>query len=242
MKQEPWPARAENPRPSGRGEVNQPLRADAERNRGQLMNAALAVFAERGLDAPLDEIARRAGVGNATLYRRFPTRCDLVAAVFLGAMQEIVDAAAQALAEPDPWTALTGHLVFLCELQAANRAIADLLTAAVSGIPELERLRAKALDALTQLIDRAKASGDLREDFGHEDVVLILMANAGLIERTAGTAPGAARRHLSYVLDGLRSPVLSPARARARAPAPPSPGQDQVVQAMRALGRRHGCA
>ena len=218
--------------------VTQPLRADAERNRCQLMNAALAVFAERGLDAPLDEIARRAGVGNATLYRRFPTRCDLVAAVFLGAMQEIVDAATRALAEPDPWTALTGHLVFLCELQAANRAIADLLTAAVSGMPELERLRAKALDALTQLIDRAKASGDLRADFGHEDVVLILMANAGLIERTAGAAPGAARRHLSYVLDGLRSPAPSPARA----PAPPAPGQDQVVQAMRALGRRHGCA
>lgn len=214
--------------------VTQPLRADAERNRCQLINAALAVFAERGLDAPLDEIARRAGVGNATLYRRFPSRCDLVAAVFLGAMQEIVDAATQALAEPDPWTALSGHLVFLCELQAANRAISDLLTAAVSGMPELERLRAKALDALTQLIDRARASGDLRQDFGHEDVVLILMANAGLIERTAGTAPGAARRHLSYVLDGLRSP--------ARAPAPPSPGQDQVVQAMRALARRHGCA
>ena len=107
-------------------------------------------------------------------------------------------------------------------IQAANRAISDLLTATVSGMPELERLRAKALDALTQLIDRAKASGDLREDFGHEDVVLILMANAGLIERTAGTAPGAARRHLSYVLDGLRAP--------ARAPAPPSQGQDQVVQ------------
>ena len=87
-------------------------------------------------------------------------------------------------------------------------------------------------------LDRAKASGDLREDFGHEDVVLILMANAGLIERTAGAAPGAARRHLSYVLDGLRSPAPSPARA----PSPSSPGQDQVVQAMRALGRRQGCA
>jgi AcrR family transcriptional regulator len=182
-----------------------PLRADAERNRCQLVNAALSVFAERGLDAPLDEIARRAGVGNATLYRRFPTRCDLVAAVFLSAMQEIVAAAAQALAEPDPWTAFTGHLTYLCEVQAANRALGDLLTSTVSGMPELERLRARALAALTELIDRAKAHGDLREDFSHEDVVLILMANAGLIERTAGPAPGAARRYLSYVLDGLRA-------------------------------------
>jgi len=228
----------------------QPLRADAERNRCQLMNAALSVFAERGLDAPLDEIARRAGVGNATLYRRFPTRCDLVAAVFLDVMREIADAGTGALAEPDPWAAFTGHLTFLCEMQAANRAIADLLTAAVSGMPELERLRAKALGALTELIDRAKACGDLRADFGHQDVVLILMANAGLIERTAGAAPGAARRHLSYVLDGLRAQVPGRAAARAgaqarepiRAPVPPSPGEEQVIEAMRDLGRRLGCA
>ena len=213
--------------------VPQPLRADAERNRCQLMNAALAVFGERGLDAPLDEIARRAGLGNATLYRRFPTRSVLIAAVFCGTMQEVVDATGRALAEPDPWTALAGQLVFLCELQAANRALADLLTAAVSGTPKLERLRAEALDGLTRLIDRAKASGDLRGDFGHGDVVLILMANAGLIERTAGTAPGAARRHLGYVLDGLR--------ASNPAPVPPPPGEDQVIEAMRALGRRYGC-
>ena len=78
------------------------LRADAERNRCQLMTAALAVFAERGLDAPLDEIARRAGVGNATLYRRFPTRCDLVAAVFAGTLREVIAAARQHLAYADP--------------------------------------------------------------------------------------------------------------------------------------------
>ena len=70
--------------------------------------------------------------------------------------------------------------------------------------------------------------------------MLILMANAGLIERTAGTAPGAARRHLSYVLDGTALP--GPGVPGPRARRTPSRGQDQVVQAMRALGRRHGCA
>ena len=147
-------------------------------------------------------------------------------------------AARRALAEPDPWLALTGHLAFLCELQAGNRAVADLLTAEVSGMPELDRLRAQALGDLTELIDRAQARGDLREDFSHEDVVLILMANAGLIERTAGTAPGAARRHLGYVLDGLRAPGSGAARPAAV----PPPGEGQVAKAMRALGRRHGCA
>lgn len=210
------------------------LRADAARNRTQLLEMARTLFAERGLDVPLDEIARRAGVGNATLYRRFPTRCHLVAAVFTGTLREIVSAAEQALAGPeDPWDAFAGYLTFLCETQAANRGIADLLTSAVSGSPELERLRGQAFDGLDRLIDGAKTSGGLRPDFQHEDVALILMANAGLIERTA-PAPGAPRRHLGYVLDGLRAP--------ARSPAAPPPGRDQVIESMRVLGERYGCS
>lgn len=110
--------------------------------------------------------------------------------------------------------------------------MADLLTSRVSGALELERLRERAYDGLGLLIDRAKASGDLRADFRHEDVVLILMANAGLIERTAA-APGAPRRHLGYVLDGLRAP--------ARTPAARPPGRHQVIESMRALGKRYGC-
>jgi len=210
------------------------LRADAARNRSQLIDEARLLFAERGLDVPLDEIARRAGVGNATLYRRFPTRCHLIAAAFADTLREIVAAAEKALAEPgDAWDAFASYLTFLCDTQAANRGIADLLTSAVSGSPELERLREQALDGLGRLIDRAKASGGLRRDFRHEDVVLILMANAGLIERTTA-APQAPRRHLGYVLDGLRAP--------ARSPAAPAPARDQIIEAMRALGELYGCS
>jgi AcrR family transcriptional regulator len=185
--------------------ATQSLRADAERNRCQLMTAALALFAERGLDAPLDEIARRAGVGNATLYRRFPARTDLVAAVFAGTLREIVAAARDHLAAADPWTGFAGHLTYLCELQAGNRALADLIVAPPCGPPELDRLRAEALDLLTALIGRAQAHGDLRPDFRPADVLLILKANAGLAERSRDDAPAAARRQLGYVLDGLRA-------------------------------------
>jgi AcrR family transcriptional regulator len=211
----------------------QALRADAERNRRQLVEAARVVFAERGLDASLDEIARRAGVGNATLYRRFPTRCQLIAAVFVDTLREVVDATERSLADPDPWAGFVEQLTSLCRLQASNRALADLLTATVSDAPELEELRARAYDGLLRLIDRARASGDLREDFRHEDVVLMLMANAGLLERTAATAPIAWRRHLSYVLDGLRAPAGTPAA--------PSPEEHQVIGAMNALAERYGC-
>ncbi|MDX6248997.1 MAG: hypothetical protein QOF10_2357 [Kribbellaceae bacterium] len=208
------------------------LRADAERNRRQLVDAARTVFAERGLDAPLDEIARRAGIGNATLYRRFPHRRDLIAAVFVDTLRRVVEASRQALADPDPWSAFAGHLVFLGELQASNRALADLLTTSVGGKGELAELRTVAFDNLNQLIDNAKAGGDLREDFGHEDVVLILMAGAGLVQRTADAAPTAWRRHLSYVLDGLRAPGHTPAA--------PSPGHRRVIAAMHALAKSHG--
>lgn len=179
------------------------LRADAERNRRRLIETAWAVFAERGLDAPLDEIARRAGVGNATLYRRFPQRRDLVGTLFVETLREVVAAAEDALAEPDPWRAFVDHLLFLGELQAGNRALAELLSATMSEVDELDDLRDTAFDCLTALIDRAKAAGVLRDDVDHADIVLILMANAGLVERTAATAPTAWRRHLSYVLDGL---------------------------------------
>jgi AcrR family transcriptional regulator len=212
---------------------NQALRADAERNRQQLVEAARIVLAERGLDAPLDEIARRAGVGNATLYRRFPTRRELVAAVFADALREVVEATERALDDPDPWAGFAGHLTFLCELQASNRGLADLLVSIPTGIAELKQLRGRAFSGLNRLIDRAKASGDLRADVGQQDVVLLLMANAGLIERTATAAPTAWRRHLGYVLAGLRNPV--------RAPAVPGPGQRQVTGAMRALAKRFGC-
>lgn len=212
--------------------TNRMLRADAERNRRLLVDAARELFAERGLDAPLDEIARRAGVGNATLYRRFPERRHLIAEVFADTLREIVEATERALANPEPWAAFTEHLTLVCRLQAGNFALADLLTAGVPGAPELERLRGRAFDGLVRLIERAKASGDLREDFGHEDIALILMANAGLIERTAATAPTAWQRHLSYVLDGLH--------ASAATTAAPRPDQAQVIRAMNTLAERYG--
>jgi AcrR family transcriptional regulator len=214
--------------------VTPALRADAERNRRLLVDAARAVFRERGLAAPLDEIARRAGVGNATLYRRFPTRCALVAAVFADALRDVLAETEQALANPDPWAAFADHLTFLFRLQATDRALADLLTARIHGAPDLEELRGQAHDGLVRLIDAAQSAGALREDFRHEDVVVLLMANAGLLERTATTAPTAWQRHLGYLLDGLRRP--------ARSANVPSPGEAAVVAAMADLGTRFGCS
>jgi AcrR family transcriptional regulator len=210
------------------------LRADAARNRQAIVEAARAVFAEHGLDAPLDDIAKRAGTGNATLYRRFPQRADLVAAVFAERMAEHVDAVEAGLAEDDAWNGFAGYIQAVGVMQARDRGIADLVTMDLSAAPEVEELRARAYDGLVRLVARAHAAGVLRADFTDQDVVLLLMANAGLVERAYGIADEASARLIALLLDGLR------ATAATAGPAAPSAGQ--VLAAMRHNGeRRLGC-
>jgi AcrR family transcriptional regulator len=178
------------------------LRADAERNRSALLAAARVVFGEHGLDASLDEIARRARVGNATLYRRFPTRRDLISEVFASKMNEYVDLADQALAEPDPWTAFVGYLTHICEMQAHDRGLSELLV--TPGFDDDERLaglRATAQRGAMDVIKRAQHAGVLREDFTRQDIRLLMMANAGVAARA--TDPDAWRRQLTLFLDGV---------------------------------------
>jgi AcrR family transcriptional regulator len=200
------------------------LRADAARNREAIVEAARAVFAEHGLDAPLDDIAKRAGTGNATLYRRFPTRGDLVAAVF-----------ADRMADEDPWRGFASYIETAAAMQARDRGIADLVTMDVSSAPEIEELRSRAYDGLVQLVAHAHEAGVLRADFTDQDVVLLLMANAGLVERAHGIPAQASARLIHLLLDGFR--------AQAATDGPAAPSQREVVAAMRHNGeRRLGCS
>jgi AcrR family transcriptional regulator len=206
------------------------LRADAARNRAAIVDAARAVFAEQGLDAPLDEIARRAGTGNATLYRRFPTRGDLIAAVFAERMTEHLRAVEAGLADDDPWRGFAGYVKAVGAMQARDLGIADLVTMDASAAPEIEKLRSRAFDGLVQLVERARAAGVLRADFSTQDVVLLLMANAGLVERARGISAAASERLIHVLLDGFR------AEAASEGPAAPSPRRTRL--AMRRNGER----
>jgi AcrR family transcriptional regulator len=195
------------------------LRADAARNRRAIIDVAGELYGKRGLDTPFDDIARQAGVGNATLYRHFPSRCALVTAVFTDTLTRVVTAAEDALTIPDPWDAFATHYRFLCNLQATNRGLADLLTTAVTGAPQIERLRERAYRHFVRLADRAQTAGALRADLTPEDVALLLMANAGLIHRTADIAVAASTRFTDLTLDGLRSTAASTIRTPAPRPA-----------------------
>jgi AcrR family transcriptional regulator len=205
------------------------LRADAARNRQAIIEAARELYGKRGLDAPLDEIARLAGVGNATLYRHFPSRCALAVAVFADTLRRVIDAGARALDDPDPWHGFAEHVRFLCQLQAADRGLADLFITEVTGAPELDHLRARAHGDFVRIADRARASGALRADFVPEDLVLLLMANAGLVNLAGDAAPQACNRFIDVALDGLRSAAATPA-AR-------PPGRAGVQRAMSERGR-----
>jgi AcrR family transcriptional regulator len=102
------------------------LRADARRNREAILAAARRAFAERGLQTSLDEIAKQAGVGSGTLYRHFPTRDDLVVAVFTERMAENVALVEEAQHQADPWEAFAGYIRSTCRAQAADKGLADL--------------------------------------------------------------------------------------------------------------------
>lgn len=210
------------------------LRADAARNREAVLSAAREVFAEGGLDSPLEEIARRASVGIGTLYRRFPSREHLIAAALVGKITEYADAAERALAAADPWAGFAAFVESICALQAGDRGLADLLLITMPPAGEIEAIRERANRAAVQLIDRAKAAGKLRADLTGEDLLLLLIANSAVAAVAGKDAPHALPRFVALMLDAFRSRPGS-----SSLPQPPS--GDQMRRVMARMAAEYGC-
>jgi AcrR family transcriptional regulator len=183
------------------------LRADARRNRERLLLAARDVFVEQGADAPLDEIARRAGVGIATLYRRFPDRQALMQAVALEVLRRVADEARLALAEePDPFRALARYMHRVLDVRIA--AVMPVLVGSVQlADEEVERARQAAVEPVLAMIERARADGTLRSDAAFSDVGLLLVRLSRPLPApiTREVDSGLAHRHLDLALAGLRA-------------------------------------
>jgi len=186
------------------------LRVDAERNRQRIVTAARAAFAECGLDVPMDEVARRAGVGVGTLYRRYPTRADLVAAAFEQKMTAYAQAARDGLAEPDPWRGFCDYVERVCAMQAEDRGFTLVLTMSFPTAKRFEAERDRAFADFMTLVGRAKEAGRLRDDFVAEDMIMFLMANAGVLTATADTAPEASARLVAYFLQACATTAAQP--------------------------------
>ena len=188
------------------------LRSDARRNRERLVVSARELFAARGVEVSLEDIARRAGVGIGTLYRHFPTKGDLVDAVLEDAFAEIGRLAEEAAATEDAWEGLTSFLHDALELHVQNRGVKDLLAAREHGH---DAARARIRRLLRSVVERAQEQGTLRRDFVFEDLPPLFWSTARIVQATADVSPRYWRRYLSFVLDGLR------ASAATRAPGPP---------------------
>jgi AcrR family transcriptional regulator len=195
------------------------LRVDAERNRQRIVAAARQVFAELGLEVPMEDLARHAGVGVGTLYRRYPTRGDLIAAAFEEKMHAYADTARRALEDPDPWHGFCTYVEQICAMQAGDRGFTTVLTMTFPTAKQFEADRKRAFTDFTTLIERAKGAGNLRADFVAEDLPMFLMANAGVLTATADAAPDTWRRLVGYLLQACAAPAAQPL------PDPPGPRQ-----------------
>jgi AcrR family transcriptional regulator len=171
------------------------LRADAQRNLGRVLEAAAEAFAEHGPDVSVDEIARRAGVGHATVFRRFPTKDALILAVVQERVHELSAVAAAALAESDAGAAFSSFIWAAAEVQARDRGLFECVDRCLQ-TPELGELQ----HAVAQLTERAQAAGAVRRDVTPGDVPTLVAA-------AVRAAPaGQWRRYVEVVLDGLRPP------------------------------------
>ncbi|MFJ2761764.1 TetR/AcrR family transcriptional regulator [Streptomyces prasinus] len=186
-------------------------RADALRNRERIVTAAREMFVEFGADVPFDEVARRAGVGNATVYRNFPDREALVREVVCSVMDRTSEAAEQALAETGE---AFGALERFAHTAAAERisALCPMLSSAFDQHhPDLEAARVRVETLVARIMERAKAAGRLRDDVGPGD---LLVGIAQLSRPPAGTgclsADRFVHRHLQLFLDGMRAPAPGP--------------------------------
>ncbi|MFJ8820758.1 TetR/AcrR family transcriptional regulator [Streptomyces sp. NPDC102467] len=219
----------------GTGSGTAPRRRDARRNRELLVEAAHDVFREQGLEAPLDVIARRAGVGNATLYRHFPTRVALVDAVFRDPLSDTMTAGEEARGAPDAWAGLTGYLEAVFTVLATDRGTNDLMTTHLRGIEALDAVHAHNRRTLELLLDRGRTEGTVRPDVTAEDILFALAALGRAVPAlTTAAASDAWRRPLALFLDSLRT---------APAPSPlPSPAltSSQLVSVLGELGPHRG--
>ena len=182
-----------------------PLRADAARNRTRLLEAARELFAHRGLAVTMDEIARHAGVGVGTAYRRFASREALIAALFDDRFEQVVANAERALDDPDPWHGLVGFLDRMMAMQAKDRGLKELLHAPVELRERMVTVRERMNPLVEEIFARAQASGDLRADVEPMDLPAISMMLGAVVDLGSDFSPELWRRYLNLLLDGLRA-------------------------------------
>jgi AcrR family transcriptional regulator len=200
--------------PAGRS-----LRRDAARNRQRILRAAAEVFRERGLDATLDDVAHRAGVGVGTVYRRFSDKETLVAELFQAQIDDLVSAAEKACEADDPWGGFLAYFDYVATTMAGDLGLRQMLLFATYGRDQVACLREQVRPAVDRLVTRAQQAGALRPDFSATDVPMLTAMLASVAEYAAPVQPGLWRRYLTLILDSLRPDGATPLPCPALTPA-----------------------
>jgi AcrR family transcriptional regulator len=190
--------------------VETPLRADAERNRQRLLIAAKELFATRGVDVTLDDIARHAGVGTGTAYRRFPNKDALIEALMADRIAEIGALAQESLEDPDPWRAFAGFFERALALMAADRGLKEVVFSPGRGRERVAHARRAIAPVVAKLVQRAVDAGVVRPDIATSDVPIINFMLTTVIELSRDVEPELYKRYLAIVLEGLKAKDADP--------------------------------
>jgi AcrR family transcriptional regulator len=215
--------------PSSPTTPTRPLRRDAERNRQRIVEAARAAFAEEGLAVTLDEIARRAGVGVGTVYRRFADKEELIDALFEDRMKEFARVAEECLEAEDPWCGLVRFLELATEQHACDRGFKEVALSGAHGLERVARARQLMFPLVSRLVARAQADGSLRPDLDPTDLPLLQLMLGSLSECTRDVDPEVWRRFLGFITDGLATRRDGPTTLKCAAL-----GAEQTQSTMRA--------
>ncbi|MBU9764124.1 TetR/AcrR family transcriptional regulator [Mycobacterium sp. TNTM28] len=203
------------------------LRKDAERNRQRVLAAARELFAEKGVEATLNDVAHHANVGVGTVYRRFATKEELLDAVFEDGIDQVVALAETALRNENSWDGFVWFVEHLCELTATDRGLREMVYSKAYGGRRVEHSRLRLAPPISELVKRAREDGYLRPEVQSTDMP-ILSFLAGVVSEWAGhVEPELWRRYVELLVDGLR---CRPVQQRLRVDAL---GEDQMDAAMR---------
>ena len=198
------PVDGNGPGPAECAGPTRPLRRDAERNRQRILKAASEVFTERGLDVSLDEVARHAGVGVGTVYRRFRTKEELVEALFVNRIEEVAALAEEATRAADPWSGLACFMEQAATILAEDTGLRQMLMFATYGGDRVRYARQRNAPLVTKLVERAQAAGQLRSDLRPTDIPFIVFVLTDAAQFARRVNPDIWRRYLTLILDGLR--------------------------------------
>jgi AcrR family transcriptional regulator len=204
---------------AGVGAGGRPLRADAERNRLRIMESARELFAQRGPDVTLDEIAAHAGVGVGTVYRRFANRDDLLEAIVTEHFGHVQARMQDALDAHDPWQGIVDLATFVSESMATDRGLAAVMMRVDPCAEAVESAKASLTSSVDAVFERGRTTGVLRADIVESDFFAFFYMVSSIADLTESMAPGTWKRYLSLLLDsvradGTRTPLTIPALTR----------------------------